>query len=460
MNFLFLPLAKFFLYLAPLSIAVVTSSTFFPFIVGKYTFFKTVVGLSLLFAVLSWGFESRAFRDVPIKAILKNPIFLAVSLFIAIFSFAGIFGINPHVSFWSSFERGEGVFLLLYCYAFFVLLSLLFRKDSEWRKLFVISIIAGLLVIGYGVLAAFNVPGFLGKDLCTRFSGSLGNPAYLGTLSIFMLFYAGYMLVAGNVSDRNWQKRIFPALLLAIGVFFIFLLLSQTRGALLGLGVGVVSALLYLAAVFPRGKERLAILLLTLVLLACGILGIYFRRSINLLPFCEMGGGNRILDISLSTETYQTRWILWGQSLAAFKERPILGWGVENFSAAFEKYFDIRHKVWFDRAHNIFFDYLVFSGALGLLSFLGIFTMFFWQFLKWAKLGDFSLPREGKRTFFSLLHLFAPYLERALLFALPVAYLVQGLVLFDVLPIYINLFLFLSFAAFKFDSWKSAKTYV
>jgi hypothetical protein len=42
--------------------------------------------------------------------------------------------------------------------------------------------------------------------------------------------------------------------------------------------------------------------------------------------------------------------------------------------------------------------------------------------------------------------------ESALIFALPIAYLVQGLVLFEVLPIYINLFLFLAFAAHKFQT--------
>ena len=43
-------------------------------------------------------------------------------------------------------------------------------------------------------------------------------------------------------------------------------------------------------------------------------------------------------------------------------------------------------------------------------------------------------------------------LESALIFALPIAYLVQGIVLFDVLPIYMNVFLFLAFAAYRFEA--------
>jgi len=34
---------------------------------------------------------------------------------------------------------------------------------------------------------------------------------------------------------------------------------------------------------------------------------------------------------------------------------------------------------------------------------------------------------------------------------LPIAYLIQGLVLFETLPLYLNLFLFLAFANYKFN---------
>ena len=41
---------------------------------------------------------------------------------------------------------------------------------------------------------------------------------------------------------------------------------------------------------------------------------------------------------------------------------------------------------------------------------------------------------------------------KALIFSLPVAYFVQGIVLFDILPIYLNVFLFLGFSAYLFGS--------
>jgi O-antigen ligase len=91
--------------------------------------------------------------------------------------------------------------------------------------------------------------------------------------------------------------------------------------------------------------------------------------------------------------------------------------------------------VWFDRAHNIYFDYLAETGAFGFLSFLVIFFVFFRQFFKSSK------TDSGTGLSVELL------LAKALLLSVPVAYLVQGLALFDTLPVYLNLFFFLSFSS-------------
>jgi tetratricopeptide (TPR) repeat protein len=63
-----------------------------------------------------------------------------------------------------------------------------------------------------------------------------------------------------------------------------------------------------------------------------------------------------------------------------FKEKPILGWGQENFIFVFEKYYSpamFNQEPWFDRAHNIFFDWLIAGGILGLLAYLSLFLFSF-----------------------------------------------------------------------------------
>jgi hypothetical protein len=59
-------------------------------------------------------------------------------------------------------------------------------------------------------------------------------------------------------------------------------------------------------------------------------------------------------------------------------ERPILGWGQENFSYIFNKYYDpsmYGQEQWFDRAHNEFLDWLVAAGIPALLLYISFFIL-------------------------------------------------------------------------------------
>jgi cytochrome c-type biogenesis protein CcmH/NrfG len=69
------------------------------------------------------------------------------------------------------------------------------------------------------------------------------------------------------------------------------------------------------------------------------------------------------------------------------KERPILGWGQENYAIVFDKYYDPRmyaQEPWFDRVHDIVMDWLIAGGFLGLLSYLSIFGATLWALWKRA----------------------------------------------------------------------------
>ena len=139
----------------------------------------------------------------------------------------------------------------------------------------------------------------------------------------------------------------------------------------MGLGIGIVVSLIYFIFNLPKGRLKNTILIALIVLTVAAGTALFFNSRI---------GGYRIFDINFSTQTFQTRLLLWGQSLKIFKERPIFGWGPENFSIALEKHYLPQFEVWYDRAHNVFFDYLTQTGILGLLSYLGIFATFYWQF--------------------------------------------------------------------------------
>ena len=183
-----------------------------------------------------------------------------------------------------------------------------------------------------------------------------------------------------------------------------------------------------LAYAFVRIKKmRLYILGLA----AVGILvfgGLFMYRDtavVKTLP------GSRLLKISLNETTAQQRIRTWKSAWKGFKERPILGWGPENFPIVFDRHFDTWHynanpeegtgsETWFDRAHNVLFEYLSTAGLLGLISYLSIFTALGWSIL--------LLVKRKRQT----------YAQEILLVGIAAAYLGQGLLLFDVLPIFIN----------------------
>jgi O-antigen ligase len=448
-----LKIARFFTYLAVMSIGIVLTSTFFPFIGGKYFFFRFMVELGVIFVLLSWAFEDSLEVERRLKNLIRQPIFLALSVFVLVFLLACLFAYDSHAAFWSNFERGEGGFQMIHYYLFFCLMALLLDRKEEWFTLFKVSLAAGAFMVFYGLAAAAGWDGFVGpynnvqgsiwKKLAgERFHGSLGNPAYVAPYILFSMFYAIWLW---------WSSRKTLVLNVLYGVLTVFFLgtflLAQTRGAFLGL-------LAALAAFFAHliwshgGKMRMrALAVLAVVAVLFGTL-FYFRES----PAIQKLPGSRLLTISFSADAAQTRLWTWGSAIKGFKERPILGWGPENFTTVFDKYFDTRHYVpgvstetWFDRAHSIVFDYLAETGIVGLLAYLGVFAAYYWtfwrKFLRRAEPEAESVTRD--KNHFGIHE--SAFL-RSLLFAIPVAYFVQGLVLFDVLPIFLNWMVVLAFA--------------
>ena len=444
-------IAKWYLYAAVFAIVVVMNSIFFPFIGGKDYFFRYVIELALMAYILYWAFEARGGEVMQhLRAAAKKPLFIAVSAFALMFVLAALFGYDAHAAFWSNYERGEGGFQMLHYYAFFVLLTLLLKTEEEWKNIFRFSLVAACWMIFYGILGNLMVAktigpyasggapdGWLHKLIDGRFQGTLGNPAYVAPYLIFSMFYAAYLWIrrkAASVGEL-WIRLGYGLL---IAVFFLFFLLSQTRGAFLGLGAGIFVLFLYFI-IAGRGNLRKWSLIGLVLVFVLGA-GIFAAKDT---AFVQSWPGARLLQISVSDSTAQTRFWVWGEAWKGFLERPILGWGPENFTPVYDRHFDPRFftpgantETWFDRAHSVYFDYLAETGILGFLSYLSIFAVFAWEFFRKRKHHDHRIT--------------SVVLERGLLLALPVAYLVQGVAIFDVLPMYLNLFLFAAFAYYYF----------
>jgi len=444
-------IAKWYCYIAVFAVVIVMNSIFFPFIGGKDYFFRFAVQLALIAFLLWWAFEARAGElKEQIRAAYKKPLVIAVTVFVAAVLLACLFAYDMHAAFWSNYERGEGGFQMLHYYIFFMLLTLLFTSEDDWKNLFRFSLVAAGLMIIYGICGNLGVSNFIGpyagggapngwwhKLADGRFQGSLGNPAYVAPYLLFSMFFAAYLWIRRKAGSAK-KAVVITGYTLLLLVFLFFFILSQTRGAFIGLAAGLFVLVLYFI-VAGRGALRKWSTIGLAILILLGATGYAVRN----LPAVTASPEGRLLQISTSDTTAQTRFWVWGEAWKGFLERPVFGWGPENFTTVYDKFFDPRFFVpgqntetWFDRAHSVYFDYLSETGIVGLLSYLSIFAVFAWELFKKHRRG----LHEGTVT----------VLEHGSMLALVVAYLVQGVAIFDVLPMYICLFSFAAFAAWYF----------
>ncbi len=450
----FKSVAKFFTLSSLFAVTIVMISTFFPFIGGKDYFFRVSIEFALIFYIFWWMFESKIGEAVSeVKKLFSMPLFVAASAFVLMFVLASIFALDPMAGFWSNFERGEGGFQMLHYYGLLFLLVLLFKTEEDWKKVFKVSLSAATLMIFYGIIANLGLaenfinpyngspPSSVWSALSdARFQGSLGNPAYVAPYLLFSIFYTVYLWL-GSKAVQLKKILIYGGLVLFFTLFFF---LGQTRATFIGLGFGVVALLVYIIFSLPSLRKWFVAVLLAVLLL--GGLGFYYKDS----QFIKSLPGGRVFNVSLKTQELNTRFWTWGSAWQGFLERPILGWGPENFSAVFDKYFDTRHYVpgrqtetWFDRAHNSYLDYLSETGILGLLSYLGIFALLFWNLFAGKNVTNKAVsPRPGTAE--------PGFFQKGAIFALVSAYMVQNLAIFEVLPMYINFFLVIGFCCYYF----------
>ena len=89
---------------------------FFPFITGKGFYFRIIVEIIFALWVIIALFDSR-FRP------RMTPVMWALGATLAILTLSTIFGENPYRSFWSNYERMEGLVGHLHLFAVFFVLN-------------------------------------------------------------------------------------------------------------------------------------------------------------------------------------------------------------------------------------------------------------------------------------------------------------------------------------------------
>jgi len=417
------------LALAVLAPLLVSSQFYFPFIYTKSLVFKLAVELTFVAYLLLAVFDEK-------YRLKLNRSTLLFSLFILSSLVSAALGVNFYRSFWSNMERQEGLFLLLHLLMFFVVLTNFIKTKKAWFYVLDFSIAVSLLIAGYALLQYFKIElPFFNIKGDSRLASTLGNASYLAGYLIFNMLFAVYLLL---FRQKNTLAKIYyPA---AIILEFFILLQTGTRGGFIALGVVIVSILLFLVFRASAKIKKIAIGSLIFFGLLTALLFI-FKDGNFVSKFSAL---QRITSINLTDQTAQTRLMTWQESWQGFKERPILGYGYENFNVVFNKYFnpkfyeDEGSTVWFDRAHNVVFDRLITGGAIGLILYLLFLLYPAYQLSRFKSSADDEVESSD----------FVQSFAKLILVLIVVAYFIQNLFVFDHLTSLMPLFLSLAFMAF------------
>ena len=397
-------LAGFFLILSlPLW---ATPLLFYPPAWGKTIVFKII--LSILIFLFIYQIIYR--KNTPILEKLKSkPVKLVLGILILLlflFLLSTIFSVNQYFSFWGISNKAGGGFLNFSLYLIFALLIFLILKLKHWEKIWNFSIIVGIFVALIAVLQQFNILKEFLISYEVRPPSTIGSPIILAFYLLLLIFLT---LSFGIKEKKTIMRRFyFGAFLL----FFLVIIFTGTRAAYVGLGTGILFFILFYPVPEPPQKNKLStgqevrygagpkkltfLKLAILIFLALGILGVYYlnthSKEIFSQPFVAK---NQVLTTLLSKFNVKVllqdpRFVYWKMILPAIKEKPLWGYGPENFSVAFDKYYDpslpfIGYEIaesWEDRAHGFILDTAVTAGIPALIIYLSLFGVLFWQLQK------------------------------------------------------------------------------
>jgi len=402
------------LFFVPFLPFLVSGSLYFPFITTKAFAWRIIVEI-IFVAWLALAVSSKEYRPK------KSPILYALGIFLFVIGVANALGVNPGASFWSNYERMEGYITLLHLGAFFLVIGSVFNEEL-WKKWWNTSLLASALMVIYAI---FQLSGAITINQGgVRVDGTFGNAIYLAVYMLFHIFVALFYMAR---SWKNTGLRYLYGILIISQLVILYY--TATRGAILGL----LGGLIIFAVLNIRNKEQLFIRKASVSLLA-GILilvgGFFLAKDSQFVR--ESPVLARFASLNLEEIKNQGRFFVWPMAVEGFKDRPILGWGQENFGYVFQKHYQAemyKLEPWFDRAHNIFLDWVIAGGVLGLAFYLSLYAVPL--YLIWF----------GNRGFNSI--------EKSIITSLLTAYFFHNIFVFDHLISYILFFSILAYIHFR-----------
>lgn len=350
------------------------------FSLKHYNFFTTPKYVFISFAsILCLWFLGKHILESKFLIDKKTKIFIAISTAIVFWLFiSSLFGLNFNASFWSNFNRHEGFLTYLFCFILLISSVFAFNKDSIYvpMKAFVFG----------GLFASFYIylgPSALGIDLdflnYSSNAGSFGNTTYAALFLVFPLFISAILFFKEKSKKRFIWLFSFVFILIN-PVFFnlndifawniknFFEIAGDARAGVISIFIGLISSLiLYFyrnSNKVYRNISKAASLIIVLVVVFV-LFGIFNTES-------------KLRDIIIENNE-GARLVYWDIAIDAIYEKPVTGFGLENFSSIHKRDFDpillspnYPNEPWADKPHNNLLEIAFSSGIPGLILYLSL----------------------------------------------------------------------------------------
>ncbi|HEX3100081.1 MAG TPA: O-antigen ligase family protein [Patescibacteria group bacterium] len=322
-------------------------------------FFVIAVGLLMIAreGVGTHGFSEgrRAVQEKINQVLIKlgRPLLVAIGLF-GLASLISLFAFGVDAE-----KLAQWVVLYAQPLVIFFLIQY-FNYDGSWNKYFRI---AAYVVLGAaGALAL--VQYFTLATLPPVWWGNANEPkraiAFFAHANAFGLFMTPLLawLIPDVVQNLRTKNFLWPLLwgIGAAGMFF-----SLSRGAWLGLLAAVV-----VYALVTANKK---------FILACGVAGLVLVGVVAAVPNLRY----RVLLPFHGEKSTVARFSLWDTAGKMLHDSPVLGKGVNGFSDNWNKYNTDTGLDHYNFPHNIFLNFWVDLGLLGLVSMVLILLLSAWR---------------------------------------------------------------------------------
>ena len=313
------------------------------------------------------GFYLAGWAVFQIRSALNNSILRMVTAlsggYILTLFLAFLFTDEKFVGFFGENARRTG-FLTYFCLTIFFLSSALLFRNSNIRKLDLVTLVVGPVVGIYGFFQHFKIDPIKWNNPYNSVLSTLGNPDFASAvMGIFLVLLTGIIL---NTTKALWIRiyALTSALLLIVTILF-----SQARQGLLAgfIGVAVVA---YIFLTQRNKKLGLSFAGITAIGLVLGVFGM-----LNQGPLAK-----NLYKVSV---TYRGDY--WRAGINMFKHHMLFGVGLDRFGSYFRQYRDARQSlrrgpgIISNAAHNVPIQLAATGGILTLIVFIALFIFIFWR---------------------------------------------------------------------------------